>query len=319
MLNRRSLLFSLGLAAVAAGTAGCSAPAPAAPADDSYSHTLAGYGGKTVTLPRAPQRVVTDFYSLAALAPYGIRPVGAWGYGLDDDTSLGGASIEGVQIVGKDAEFNLETLAGLTPDVLIGFGNADGTGWTWWEEPVAEQATAIAPFMPIEMRGRGVDELIGEYAELARSLGGAVDTPELARARDDYAAAQERIRGLTADKQLTVLPLSIGADTNYVGVNQAQLQLLGACGVRFTEYPVEGDSAWAEVSWENLAGDESDLIMVLDGYPAEAEKNPVFGDLAAIRAGQRTPWNDKRPYHHANYAAWLNQFADAYTAARPLT
>ncbi len=70
----------IGAAAVVA--AGCSSAesAPTAAEGGGWSYTT-GYGN-TIDLDAAPQRIVVDAYSAAALWDYGIRPAGIFGYGI---------------------------------------------------------------------------------------------------------------------------------------------------------------------------------------------------------------------------------------------
>lgn len=65
---------------------------------------------------------------------------------------MGNADIEGIETVGQDAEIDLEKLAELRPDAIIGNGNADG--WSWFEDDVNAQLTRVAPFVPLLLKAR---------------------------------------------------------------------------------------------------------------------------------------------------------------------
>lgn len=320
MLTRRSL-FTLGLAtATAALASGCSRSEPSAVSSGTgFSHSPSGYEGRTIDLPARPERLVVDTYSFAAMAPYGIRPVGHWGYGEDDPTTIGTADPSVSTSVGRDAELSLEAVATLKPDALIGYGNTAGTGWTWWSEGVTERVAQIAPYIPIRLSGSGIVDVIEEYRRLAGALGLDVDSAEVRHAKDDFDAALSRIADLTAGRKLRVLALQANPDNLYLGVNVAVLKLLAGAGVQLVPAePTKPGGPWAEVSWENISRYKADLIMDFKTSSAEAHAQAPWRELGPVKAGQVTDWNDKRPNNHRAYADWLNGFADAYERAEPL-
>lgn len=320
MLTRRTL-FTLGLAAATAGLAGCqrSEQSTAATTGGGFSHSPAGYDGRALELPARPERLVVDTYSFAAMAPYGLKPVGHWGYGADDPTVIGEADVNGSTSVGRDSELSLEQVAVLEPDALIGYGNTAGTGWTWWSEGVTERIGQIAPYIPIKLSGTRIVDVIEEYRRLAEALGLDVTSPEVTAARDDFDAALRRIGDLTAGKKLRVLALQANPDNLYIGVNVAVLKLLAEAGVELVRAePTKPGGPWAEVSWENISTYKADLIMDFQSSTDRAHGQAPWAALGPVRAGQVTEWNDKRPNNHRAYADWLNGFADAYDRARPV-
>lgn len=321
MLTRRTL-FTLGLATATAGlAAGCQRSEPtAATSGGDFRHTPTGYQGRDVTLPSRPERLIVDTYSFAAMAPYGLKPVGHWGYGADDPTVIGEADVTGSTSVGRDAELSLEEVARLEPDALIGYGNTAGTGWTWWPEGVTERVGQIAPFIPIKLTGARIPDVIEEYRRLAEALGLDVTSAEVTTAKEDFDAALRRIGELTAAKKLRVLALQANPDSLYVGVNVAVLKLLAEAGVQLVKAePVKPGGPWAEVSWENISTYKSDLIMDFQSSTDQAHAQAPWATLGPVKAGQVTEWNDKRPNNHRAYADWLNGFADAYDKAQPVT
>ena len=225
----------VGLAACSAGTE------PGASTDDddaSPSTSAAGWSwtstghGTTYELDEAPDSVVVDGYSAAALWDYGVRPAGVFGYGFSEGgaLSIGNAQVDEMEVVGADAELNLEKLLGLEPDLVIGFGNEDGTAWTWWDEKVTEEATAVAPFVGMKFSGRPVVEVIEDYASLAEALGGDVDSPEVTEAKAAFDERLHTLRAIATEKPLTILPLN-GAEQLWVGQRTlGQLALLEELG-----------------------------------------------------------------------------------------
>ncbi|MFS9599365.1 hypothetical protein Q6311_30995, partial [Klebsiella variicola] len=77
-----------------------------------------GYGN-TITLDHAPERIVVDAYSAAALWDYGIRPVGIFGYGVGNPDVTDRADESTMTVVGREGELSAEALAALDPDLVI--------------------------------------------------------------------------------------------------------------------------------------------------------------------------------------------------------
>ena len=46
---------------------------------------------------------------------------------------------------------------------------------------------------------------------------------------------------------------------------------------------------------------------------------PVHAKLPAVEAGQVIGWDDKLPFTHAPYAAWLTEVNGVLSAAKPVT
>ncbi|MFX4273858.1 ABC transporter substrate-binding protein [Propionibacteriaceae bacterium Y1685] len=319
-LSRRGL-FGLGAAAAVAVAGGCSASGGAArPAagDQPWEHTLSN--GHRTALDHFPERVVVDTFGLGAMWPYGIRPAGYWGYLPEDRTTVGVDDLSTMTNVGADAEFNLEKVAELGTDLLIGY-SSDGVGWPWWPNTdVAAQATKMAPFMPIVWGKLGTVELIEEFRLLAKSLGGDVESTQVAADKKLFDDNVARLRTLTAAKPLKVLPLQANVDGLYIGVNLQVLDFLSELGVNLVKAePTKPDGPWASISWEQISGYDADLILDFEMSDAAAHESPVWKRLPAVEAGQLGEWNDKRANHYGNYGAWLGQLADAYDKAQPVT
>ena len=108
-------------------------PEPAGEEGWSYTTGL----GNTIDLDAAPEVIVVDAYSAAALWEYGVRPDGVFGYGLEEGAptdSLGHADRSTMEVVGTGGELDIEALAALEPDLVIGYGNQDNPeSWTWWD------------------------------------------------------------------------------------------------------------------------------------------------------------------------------------------
>ncbi|MDN5725143.1 MAG: ABC transporter substrate-binding protein [Propionibacteriales bacterium] len=320
--TRRALLGLGGFTAVAVAT-GCTnagaGSATGSSTNQTWSHALTGAGGQQITLDRPPERLVVDTYAVGAMWPYGIRPVGYWGYSPDDPTTVGVSDLSTMELVGSDAEFDLEKVAALGPDLLIGY-SSDGIGWPWWSgADVIGQATKVAPFVPITFGRLTTVQLIEEYRLLARSLGGDVESDQVAADKQVFDDNVARLRTLAAQKKLRVLPLQANVDGLYVGVNLHVLRFLAEQGIQLvTAEPTKPGGAWASLSWEQIGDYRADLILDFESSTDDARANPVWQRLPAVAAGQLTEWNDKRANHYGNYGAWLGTLADAYEKAEPL-
>ncbi|WP_353706970.1 ABC transporter substrate-binding protein [Cellulosimicrobium sp. ES-005] len=294
------------LAACSAGTEPGTDGADPSAAADGWSWTSSGYG-TTYALDEAPDSLVVDGYTAAALWDYGVRPAGVFGYGFSDAgaLSIGNARVDEMEVVGADAELNLEKLLALEPDLVIGFGNEDGTAWTWWDDTVTEEATAVAPFVGMRFSGRPVVEVIEDYASLAEALGGDVDSPEVAEAKAAFDERLDTLRGIAAEKPLTILPLN-GAEQLWVGQkNLGQLALLEELG--FTIGGPQDQEGWAELSWERVPDHPADLVLSYTGSDEAMAANPVYAGLPAVQAGQVVGWDDKRPFTYASYVEWFDE------------
>jgi iron complex transport system substrate-binding protein len=188
---------------------------------------------------------------------------------------------------------------------VIGFGNEDGTAWTWWDDKVTTEATAVAPFVGMKFSGRPVVEVIEDYASLAQSLGGDVDSPEVTEAKAAFDDRLDTLRGIAAEKPLTILPLN-GAEQLWVGQkNLGQLALLEELG--FTIGGPQDQEGWAELSWERVPDHPADVVLSYTGSDEAMAANPVYAELPAVRAGQVVGWDDKRPFTYASYVEWFDE------------
>ena len=305
-------LLTLVVLAACSATAADQPDASRSSAAAEWSHTNSF--GHTVTLPEAPKVIVTDAYSAASLWPYGIRPAGVFGHGLEKDAppgELGEADVSTMKVVGRGNELDIEALAALQPDLIIGYGNGDtkGASWTWWEEAVAEKATAIAPFTGIQFSDQPVVDVIAEYEGLAKALGGELASEAVATAKTDFEKAQEDVRTTMAAKpELTAIALNGTTATVWPGGRKlAQVALLNQLGLK-TVGPSDPDSAWwGELSWEEVPDYPADVVLAYTGSTKAFAEAPVYAKLPAVKAGQVVGWDDKMPFTYARYAAWLTE------------
>ncbi|WP_432514603.1 ABC transporter substrate-binding protein [Kineococcus sp. SYSU DK001] len=321
-MRRRDLLT---LTATTAALAACSSPGsttgstPGSPPSPAGWSATGGFG-RTLTLDARPERVVTDAYSAAALWDHGVRPVGVFGYGLEEDASplaLGNVDLDGIDVVGRGGELNIEALAALQPDLVVGFGTTRGQGWAWWEEGTTTAVANIAPFLAVEFSGRSVEDVIGTYGDLAEDLGGDRSATDADRARytENVAALQD-----VADPALRTIALNGDASALYAGTPAlAQLKLLADHGVTLVGPAASAGSPWAELSWENVSTHPADVLLAYVGSQELFAGSPVYASLPAVQAGQVVEWDDKQPFTYGAYADWLERVVATFTAARDVT
>lgn len=315
-MRRRQLLALSALAPLA--LVACSRAEDEAPsAATTFSYSPEGYEGLTVELDRPVERIAMDFYSAAALAPYGIAPVAVFGYGQNESS---GKSFDqtGVEVVGTELELDLEALAATSPDIMVAYGNDAGDGWTWWDEKVKEQVAGLVPFVPVKLSGQSPEQMFSQYAAIATALGKDTDTPDIAAARKDFDSARARIREITAERDwLTVLLASFSADMVYTGKDLGVAAMLAEDGVRLAGPGGTADSPWGQVSWEKISDYPADVLLVHESS-TDYEDNPIFTSLPTVEADQLGTWDDKRAYTYDGYAAWLNDLADVLERAEDI-
>ena len=270
--------------------------------------------------------IVADAYSAASLWPYGIRPAGVFGHGLEKDAppgELGDADVSTMKIVGTGNELDLEALAALQPDLIVGYGSGDnkGASWTWWDEAVTEKATAIAPFVGVQFSDQPVVDVIAEYEDLAEALGGDLTSEAVDTAKTNFESARENVRTAMAAKPgLTAIALN--GDTSVVhpgGPKLAQVALLNELGLKTVGPSGEDNAYWGELSWEEVPDYPADVVLAYTGSTEAFADAPVYAELPAVKAGQVGGFDDKMPFTYARYATWLTEVNTVVSSAKVLT
>lgn len=257
--------------------------------------------GNTIELDRRPTRIAGLNDAIASLWNYGIQPVASFGYtALADDVNFEGKDTSKVTEVGTTyGQIDVEALMAQRPDVIVTHAYpVDSEGTLDPEKPLygfsdLEQQKLvgqIAPIVAIAMAGSATT-VIERTAEFARSLG--VTEQELAKPKQDYEAACERLRAATSSG-LTVMAVAA-----YPGEGVHIAKAKDDPALRsYTElgmsYPDPGGSEyyWRSVSWENITDYRTDVVLyslrAMDG-DAMLEQ-PTFAQLPAAKAKQLYPW-----------------------------
>ena len=257
--------------------------------------------GNTIELDRRPTRIAGLNDAIASLWNYGIQPVASFGYtALADDVNFEGKDTSKVTEGGTTyGQIDVEALMAQRPDVIVTHAYpVDSEGTLDPEKPLygfndLEQQKLvgqIAPIVAIAMAGSATT-VIERTAEFARSLG--VTEQELAKPKQDYEAACERLRAATSSG-LTVMAVAA-----YPGEGVHIAKAKDDPALRsYTElgmsYPDPGGSEyyWRSVSWENITDYRTDVVLyslrAMDG-DAMLEQ-PTFAQLPAAKAKQLYPW-----------------------------
>ncbi|HMQ30603.1 MAG TPA: iron-siderophore ABC transporter substrate-binding protein [Chloroflexaceae bacterium] len=240
-------------------------------------------------VPESPQRIVTtqDQNALLPLLELGVKPVGSAGLPLEDGTFLfrrvAGFDTSGIAFVGSYGEPNLEAIALLRPDLIIG---------PPFQADIYDALSAIAPTVLIDVHERPLDEALLDFATLVNA------TEEAGAMRDAYEARVAELREAMAERRdrLTVSIITPGDDSGQF-YNEAAGQATGTV-VRALDLlrpaPERGPDAYADYrSVEKLPEHDAD-VMLLISYAGEEQdpvldafvESPILKALGVARAGQ---------------------------------
>lgn len=311
---KKTALVALG-AAAAMVLAACSTSDSDNPQEDSTAAngeqlTLShpSIEGLNIDFENPPETLVMDCYAYSSLHEYGLEPDALFGFECDNEALMGNADIEGIETVGQDAEIDLEKLAELRPDAIIGNGNADG--WSWFDDDVNAQLTRVAPFVPLPSEG-SIDEKIADTREIADFFGADVEAENIVAADEDYEAAKEAFSEAVEGKDYNFLLASPTKEMLYTGVGFAQADLLEELGANIVgpDAPAEGNP-WGQVAWEDASTYPADVILVENFDPEAPFAAELWDDLPAVKADQLGTWSSKGALTSRTYADWLQDLAD---------
>jgi len=252
MPSRRSSR-RLALLAAATGFAlvlsGCAGGADAAPAESSASTHEVTHARGTTAVSTAPQRVVTlEPLELDTAVSVGITPVGAAVANMVNGVPsyLG---VEGVAPVGTVSEPDLEAIAALKPDLILGTESRHSA--------LYDQLSAIAPTVFIATQA---DPWRENAALIGDALGREDDVKKTVDAVDqrcDEIKAAHDLTGKTAEmiRPRDETTLSLYGPVSFAG------SLLECVGYTIPDHAWE-DGLQADISPENIASATADAVFV---------------------------------------------------------
>ncbi|WP_226531655.1 ABC transporter substrate-binding protein [Microbacterium paraoxydans] len=309
-MNRRLALAAL-VSASALALASCASAdtsgEPGTDADEMVTLVHPTIDDLEIDFAAQPENIVMDCYAYSSLHEYGIEPVALFGYECDNPFVMGDADISGIEVVGKDGEIDVEKLAELRPDAIVGQGDADG--WAWFDEDVNAQITRVAPFVALP-GGDTIDGRIADTREIAEFFGGDVASAAILESDEDLEAAKEAFRTAIADSGLNLMLTSPTKEMLYTGVGFAQADMLEELGATIVgaDAPETGNP-WGQVAWEDASSYPADVLLV-EGYTDDFSFSAELWDaLPAVKAGQLGAWSSKGAMTASTYAQWLNDVA----------
>jgi len=312
-ITRREFIVAGGTAALLVGTgAGGSAAATTTP--PSGTRTIETANGP-VEVPADPRRVVCiDNFSQYDLLDIGFTPLAVH----DDNLGLAlpiyhDRYAELPTVVDADGAINLEQIAALEPDLILGL--------TYDDVPY-DDLSAIAPTALFEWR-----QTSGDWPIFAASFADAVNRAGAERdltARYETRAAEIRAAHadvLTATRWGMVVGAGSGLFLRYLP-DSAGGVVLAAAGVQFAPSIVGKTGTLEEVSYEQIDSlADADVLVVDNGdgsgpYPETVDllAQPLWEQLPAAEAGQVFPMSAFVLRSYGGALALLDELDEALTS-----
>ena len=281
MRSRLSLLLLPALL-----TAACGGTTASATGGGDTTTTVTHAAG-TTDVPADPEQIVTttDQNALLPLLELGVEPVGSAGIVMDDGSSkfrrTEGFDTSGVEFAGDFFELNLERIAALEPDLVVGYE---------FNEEVYDELSAIAPTVLVQIFDRPLTEALAAFGELVG------ERDEALRLQADY---EDRIAALREQLGPRVDTLSVSVlgpnDPGTFGrgdAGQAVGTVMDDLGLPRTAAQLADDGEQS-YSLEQLGGRSADVVLVLD-FTGDREEpglkalvdSPTYQRLPAVQAGQ---------------------------------
>ncbi|NJP68576.1 ABC transporter substrate-binding protein [Streptomyces spiramenti] len=283
--------------------------------------------GTTVELPAAPERVVAFIGTAAALHDYGVECSGVFGPTADGDgnpdVQAGDLDItRPVRLGNAWGEFDLDAYATMEPQLLVTTMFSEDALW-YVPDDSREQIERLAPTIGLTASPTTLRAAIDRHAELARALGGDLDSPEVAEGRERFDAASEALRAAVRDNPgLRVLAASAADDLLYASTPDAYADLAYFAELGLEVVAPDGVEGgfFENLSWENADRYPADLVL-LDNrssalQPDDLTDRPTWQRLPAVAAGQIVPWPSETRFSHAGCAPFLEELAAAVRDAR---
>ncbi|REE68028.1 iron complex transport system substrate-binding protein [Paenibacillus taihuensis] len=257
----------------------------AEPASDTATRTVKHAMGETEITGTPKKIVVLTNEGTEALLALGIKPVGAvkswtgdpWYPHIKDE-------MEGVTVVGEESQPNLELIAGLQPDLIIGNKMR--------QEKVYEQLKAIAPTVMAEDL-RGLWKV--NFKLYAEAVG---KTEEGNKLIADFDARIDDFKAKAGDKlnQTVSVVRFMAGKTRVYHTNTFSGIIFDQIGLARTEMTKNAKDTFVdEITKERLPEADADRIFYFtyetgDGKASDTEKewtnDPLWKNLKAVKNGQ---------------------------------
>lgn len=282
---RPRLLPLLALPAVLAAACGGGADAPLA-AEAAATRSVTHAAG-TTEIPTDPERIVTttDQNALLPLLELGVKPVGSAGLLNPDGTTrfrrTEGFDTSGITFTGAFLEPNLEKVASLEPDLVVGYE---------FNEEFYEDLSTIAPTVLVQIFERPLTEALLEFGELVGKRDEAEQLQEEYEAR--IAALKQELGGRATTLSVSVIGAGDPGTFTREDTGQAVGTVMDDLGVPRVAAQ-QADQGEEALSLEQLGTRSADVVLVVD-YSGDGSdpgvqallKSPTYTRLPAVVAGQ---------------------------------
>ena len=284
------------------------ADASGAASDSPVTLTAPAGQSKDITFDSQPKNLVMDCYAYSSLKEYGVTPKALFGYDCENPFVMGDTDISGIERIGTDGEIDMEKLAALKPDAVIGQGSEKG--WSWFKEDVNAQLTKVSTFVPLP-KTDSIDEGITATRDLAKFFGGDVTSSEVEQSDKDYEQAKKDFKAAVGKKDLSFMLTSPTKESLYTAVGFPQADLLEEQGATITgAAPPKEGNPWGDVAWEKASTYPADVILV-EGYSEDKKfSTEMWDSLPAVKAEQLGSWGSKGAMTARHYADWLQDITE---------
>lgn len=270
-----------------------------------------------MTFEAQPETIIMDCYAYSSLHEYGIEPDALYGFDCENSFVMGDIDTSGIERVGQDGEIDVEKVAELRPDVLVGHGGVDGA--SWFDEEVTAQLTRVAPFLPLPTTEEITDG-IAATRDIAEFLGADVGADAIVTSDEEFVAAQEAFSAAIDGQDLAFMLANPTKEMLYTAIGFAQADLLEELGATIVGAPEpESGNPWGQAAWEEASSYSADIILV-EGYSDDYWfTSELWEDLPAVSADQIGNWGSKGAMTSSAYAAWLTEVTELVSASDKLS
>jgi iron complex transport system substrate-binding protein len=263
--------------------------------------------GAPVEVPGSPRRIVAvhDINAGAHLLSLGAPVVGmaVRESGVRNDISRY-FDVDGIMPVGVVYEPDIESIAALAPDLIVGEG-FNGAGM--FDDAVEQRLEAIAPVVYIDTF-RPIEEVMEDFAELV----GADAQSRLGDQKEEFDGVVEEIRALLEDEwdSTTVSMFDKSSDGTlqvWGSTALAATDILTRVGARWPDIVLQADQPenggyLGGVSLERIGDLAADVVIITTAFDTTLLDEAVFQQLGAVQAGQVVDFDEPTAgSHYPNY------------------
>lgn len=289
--------------------------------------------GRTVILPRPPERIAAFVTAGSALWDLGIRSTAIFGSVHRADGSLQPAvgEIDLTQVTIISEEYwatDLEAFVAAQPDLIVTTTwSAENPDQVWGIEAAAlAQAQAIAPVIAINYGSTSLLTAVERFEALAAALGAEPDAPKVVAGAAAFDAAVAMVEAAIAGKpDLTTLWVAGEPDGLWVCGPAGYADLAFFAELGLTILDVAGGTGADLISWESVGDFTADVVFSdareTGAYytPEELMAQPTMSLQPAVQARQIEPWYYEYVLSRAGFTTILQELALALERSRKVT